>query len=840
MVSSCSGSGQFDTRNKPTYDDGRPNPNYGIPFATLSLDQVYGMVLDPPQMPKPSAQWMLASSYAEPDARTFSVQIEKGSFNWLAVDIDKGSPYLAQVTDALTKALGPCFYMVYSTSSYTAETQKWRALIPLAKPLKYDLYVSYMGALYDELDQAGILADWTMLRAAQLIYLPNRGAEYYHHIQPGDLLEITNKHRLTKAAVKNLAEYQAGLKAVTEASATDGPRSPLGAFRRKHSIESLLYAYGYERKGENWRSPYQSSGGFGTKIMYYIDGERWNSRSESDAAANLGRATKSGRQGDAFDLYTHFSCQGDVEIARRYAQQCLAEEDEARYGAATAIHGRDIYESLYINGVAFGPKPSQADLAEAEARLARLIASTPDPIAPNAEAERYDWKIEWPPGLVGEIAKHIYSNSARPVKQFAIMSALYLVSGMAARKYNIKGKGVNLYMMIAGDSGVGKGEARRAVKKITSALYAETKDPTLLAVFNNDMPSSLKGLARLLTRPENQGLAAVYKEDSDALLTDFATSGNSNFDNLRASITSCWDSGAGLFSGAISNAKIEDSTTSIESPGLTMGLDTQLGSFKGILGNKTFIEGGLSARFLYAPREGLPSYAVEGFDADIKREINPELLHLLKLLWNGIRTNHVTIDVTQTPEMQDAFVRYDYDNVTQQRKDEVTRSFINRGPLLAAKVAALIAIGVNHVAPTATVEHFNWAAALVDKSQGVCLRIINAGEAGSGEAVRMAALLMIAHKYAAFTPKQRRDRKAPKTVVEYGEVIPHAYLIDQCQRNSNFKGDDKGRTTADHIKKTIAEAIEIGELVETTAQAVAERKLVPTFAGIGKLYLLKD
>ena len=335
----CTGHGASDT-HALVLSDGRTNPSAsaGKPYQTLTAAQLFQMVQTPPTVAKELGQWIIPSGYHDHDARSHEVQRAKGRYHYFCADIDKGSPDLATVKDAVRQVLGEVAFMVFSTRSATPDNRKWRVIVPLGQTLTGEEYGAYQAAWFDGLTHFGLTMDRTLERAGQLVYLPNRGAFYEWDVYGYDML-LPRAHPMAPRAMQYM-EVQAAAEANASGQArNEGARSPLRAFRAKHSIEALLAAYGYERRGvtDHWRSPLSDSGSYSTQDR----GDHWISLSHNDAAAGLGKATPNGsRYGDAFDLYTHYSCGGNPELAMTYARQCLVEADAARYGDATAEHGR--------------------------------------------------------------------------------------------------------------------------------------------------------------------------------------------------------------------------------------------------------------------------------------------------------------------------------------------------------------------------------------------------------------------------------------------------------------------------------------------------------------------
>lgn len=122
-----------------------------------------------------------------------------------------------------------------------------------------------------------------------------------------------------------------------------GGTSPIEKYNAANRLADLLAKYEYEQaaSGGNWRSRYQQSGSYATRVFVDDAGsEHWVSLSQSDAEAGLGVQSANGsRFGDAFDLYTHYEHAGDrnAALAARGKEEAMrrqAQRDEnAEIGA---------------------------------------------------------------------------------------------------------------------------------------------------------------------------------------------------------------------------------------------------------------------------------------------------------------------------------------------------------------------------------------------------------------------------------------------------------------------------------------------------------------------------
>lgn len=815
MQAICTGFGASDT-HALILNTGKANPHSsaGKPYQTITADEIMAMIADPPTVDKELGQWVIPSTYAEHDARSHSAQRLHGSYPWMAADIDRGNPSLEQVQDACRQVLGEAaYFVVYSSRSATEQNRKWRVLMPLAAALTGTEYGAYQAAWFDGLEKAGLELDRTLERAGQLVYLPNRG-ELYQWAASGSVLLDVRAHPMAGRA-KQYLEVQAAVTA--GAAKQEGARSHLAAFRRKHSIQELLALYGYQQRpgSDHWRSPLSQSGSYSTQDR----GDHWISLSHNDAAAGLGKATANGsRYGDAFDLYVYFNCAGNREAAEQYARQCLREEDDARYGDATAEHGREVWFGLVSIGDQLGPAGHKQAMADAAARVEEL--KTPEP---EIIDEEHDWDIEWPPGIAGEMAKHIYRSATRPVKQYAIGMALYILAGMAGQRYNVEGFGINLYMALVGNSGTGKGESRRNAKRIYGAVGMSAQDPQGVAdVYDHDFPASAAGLRKMFD--EANGTRAIYKEDADAVIESLTNAQpGSNGDLLRAALSQFYDqSGAGLNLGAVRYAKAEDSTSMVVSPSLTIGFDLQVDPFKRFLGHGVVLSTGIGARFLYIIRYGKRMHSQK----ERRAEIPPAMIEHLKLIWNGIRTQaNTTINVGWTPGANKAFHDMDDQMTDRIRDGKPEEDILNRAHINSARVAACLAIGINQISPVISEDMFDWARRFVIKGYDECLKLMESGEVGSGERVRVAKAKQAIVEYIKMGAGRRHATyRVPKGLDGLDDVICERYFLERLTKLADFKGSDTGLTSEDIVRRTLQELVRQEYLVETDRAKVSELK----------------
>lgn len=164
------GFGQFHTNETSPSNSSKLLKSY----ANVGLAEIRKMVDSPCSVQKSNAQWIIPSSYP---SRKFDEQVSHGEYSYLWADLDKKVESLERVQSVLV-ALMDCDFEMYTTSSAKLGQLKLRVLIPLAKPLNYEIWVMCQRHLNDALRNAGLEPDTVNERSAQLCYLPNKGAYY--------------------------------------------------------------------------------------------------------------------------------------------------------------------------------------------------------------------------------------------------------------------------------------------------------------------------------------------------------------------------------------------------------------------------------------------------------------------------------------------------------------------------------------------------------------------------------------------------------------------------------------------------------------------------------------
>ncbi|MCV0438785.1 MAG: DUF5906 domain-containing protein [Hydrogenophaga sp.] len=347
----------------------------GADYKTISLGEVFDQT-EPAAIPKLCAPALIASTYHAFDGRNHEAQRLHGQFVAIPGDIDKGDTPLERVQHLVQEFFGDgVAHLIYSTASSTAESKRWRTLVPLAQPLPFADWNALCMAFYGYMEANGCRMDWSLARAGQIAYLPNvpkaarnvdgkpkfffrkahdgRGHTATDGLAEQHVNELLAKRQTDSDALERVrAEAQASRERRRAQRGAGDDTSVIAAYNTAHGVEELLIDNAYEQSPANesdWRSPYQSSGSYATRV---IDGH-WISLSASDADAKLGAESRSGhRFGDAFDLFCHFTHGGKFNEAIKAAAAELGLRAPAQTSGKTHAEIANVIDAATFAGYA--------------------------------------------------------------------------------------------------------------------------------------------------------------------------------------------------------------------------------------------------------------------------------------------------------------------------------------------------------------------------------------------------------------------------------------------------------------------------------------------------------
>jgi hypothetical protein len=337
--------------------------------------------------------------------------------------------------------------------------------------------------------------------------------------------------------------------------------------------------------------------------------------------------------------------------------------------------------------------------------------------------------IEFPPGLVGDLARYFFRSAIRPVKVVALAAALALTAAITGRQYNISGTGLNLYLMVTAKTGRGKSGLEDGIDRLLAAV--RSKFPTVDDYLGPGAIASGQAIHRyLIQHPSvmcNLGefgltlqqlchprASEVHIGLKKTLLHLHGKSGHNKI--LRAGIY----------------AKTDDNIQPVESPALTIACEGTPETFFQAL-DEHLVSQGLVSRFLVFDYDGdRPRRNKER--PVLSREVVDHLEDLIGFALS-MRQSNTVLEVGCTPEAEACLDEFDVDcDEKINSSTSVEAELFNRAHLNALKLFGLVAVGRNHRAPVGDWTEAEWAVATTLRSVGSVARRFETGDVGGNRA----------------------------------------------------------------------------------------------------------
>lgn len=401
-----------------------------------------------------------------------------------------------------------------------------------------------------------------------------------------------------------------------------------------------------------------------------------------------------------------------------------------------AALGRKLAESMGITSRMGVPEP------ELEAMPVTHPAMEAQNVARAMEA--YDW----PPGMIGELAQHYYRISGRPIKEFAIVSALATMSGICGLAFNIQKyqAGLNNYFLVLAPSGVGKSMITDLPEKLFSELAGHYGCITARQFMSRSSFTHENSLLRALE--ESPSLMWASNEFGVDFLQMAQDSGGSKA-TIPGALTSLYDrSGYGK---TVRGIAYTDKAKTIEMNhpvALTLLAESVASVVFDNITPKMF-EDGFMSRIMFIQYEGIKPYERTVADSSLPRHLGEYLAQVVERVGPMVSSPDTVVPtfVGCDPEAQawiEAFSRQCDDQYNSVAESDVwIRATCNRYAEKTLRIATLLAVADNALgSPQVGLHHLQWAQSFVGAHNQLILNAARRGAfGGSGDDARGVSVL---------------------------------------------------------------------------------------------------
>jgi hypothetical protein len=439
-----------------------------------------------------------------------------------------------------------------------------------------------------------------------------------------------------------------------------------------------------------------------------------------------------------------------------------------------------------------------------------------------------------PPGLMGQIAQWIYQSAPRPVPQIALAGAIGLMAGICGRSYNVSSTGLNQYVMLLGNTGVGKEAISSGISRLIDIIRFQM--PQIVDFIGPSDLASGQGLIKCLSDHPTKSLVSIMGEFGIRLQQISNPKAIGADSMLKRVLLDLFNkSGRGNVVRSTAYSDSEKNTKSIESPAYSIIGESVPEKFYSAI-DEDMISSGLLPRFLVIEYLGKRPELNEAHNTFYpSQELVQGICNLATQSLQLINTRNV-IDVGFSPEALE-FLRVlnlECDEKINSSSADVVRNLWNRCHIKTMKLAALVAVGVNPYSPVIDLESAQWAERIVREDIERISERFHSGRIGDGgcESEQMREVLRVITDYIT-TPYEQLSTAGGRVNFAMHEnfIVPYFFISRRLINTKLFRKDPMGATRA--IKKAI------GNLVDNSDVArLPPTQVLSTYGFSGESYVL--
>lgn len=448
--------------------------------------------------------------------------------------------------------------------------------------------------------------------------------------------------------------------------------------------------------------------------------------------------------------------------------------------------------------------------------------------------------IELPPGLLGDMATYMFNTAYKPMWEAGIAGSLSVLATYAGRHYNFDGTGLGLYILLAGGTGRGKETATRGAQALMR--HVEEKMPIAECFLAGGSLSSGQAGQRMLAM--NTGIddyilpskLLVTNEVASLFRNMFKDNASEHMVTLKRFFLDVYSKGSwGSRMAPMIYSKKEDKVESIFAPNLTILGDMTSEDLPDILSEENIKSGFVPRWLLIEHRGGRPKTNIGASEHGYPTELVDRLQAIASTVIRANDENRCTpVGVSEAARE----IISDFDERTDRKIEEIEDGEVtsrykaqvwNRAALTVKKIAALVAIGCNHINPVVTVEHVTWSIALVERSAKSMEQHTSAAQERREEhRIRMIYEFVI--KW--FHEMQDEHRKLMGALDWHlaHKVAPRGIIFDQVATRSEFQVRDYFESTLSidrMFDAAIKSLVNRGFILQEKQEAYSEKANLP-------------
>lgn len=444
-------------------------------------------------------------------------------------------------------------------------------------------------------------------------------------------------------------------------------------------------------------------------------------------------------------------------------------------------------------------------------------------------------EITFPDGLVGEIAQYIYDSSPRPVGVISLAAAIGLMAGICGSAFNVSNTGLNMYIAVLAETGVGKEALQSGISRLMDSVSA-TVPAAKMFIGAGEFASS-QGLMTYMQKT-SKNFVSVVGECGMWLRTLSQPNAQERHSSLRRLLLDLYGkSGQRSMVHPVAYADSAKNSTPVRQPAISLlGESTQKKFFESI--DEDLIAEGFVPRWMILEYEGLRMplnrQAGQVFPSSLLMDSLTNLCTYSIQMIESLQSYHMpfTEGATKLEMHFDTFCDLQINSTS----EDALRNLWSRAHMKALKLSAIIAVGRNLSAPIIDEYCWNYAVALVLRDTYRMTRRYNSGdlaartEASNSEQVQ--AIIKAIKQYMTLKPVTAKSYGITE-IMKNSLAVPYVYFQRKLAKKAVFLKDRRGSAIA--IQKALEECTATGLLVQVPPTQAQQQYLTS-----GKLWVISD
>jgi hypothetical protein len=522
-------------------------------------------------------------------------------------------------------------------------------------------------------------------------------------------------------------------------------------------------------------------------------------------------------------------CSALADVTKRYPGDLKEQQKKARNTGTEYKLMRAIGYGIQKNDkdmaarhrlAAEAKEANSAIVAKAKLVAKGVVESQHNTVDPVAGAQDY------PPGMMGELARYFESQSIKPIKDFAIAEALAVAAGLFGRCYNISGTGLNTYLMMLAPSGSGKSALSKNPENLMTMLE---RSHGVIGARNFVMSKRFT---------HENAMFQEFKERSQfcQCLSEFGkvfknmvseTNGGGALATVRECMTDMFSkSGQFDVAGGMRYATAERSVDLGYPVGYSFLGESVPEPFFESITPDMFTDGFMS-RFLIMHYEGTVPYDTVYQGAEPPAHL---LNHLIQATTgvtralmdiNSVAVTQVGMDVASGKWFAD-FSRECTDKVNEYSEAPVIASLWTRANLKVLKIAALLATMDSPSRPEINRSHIDWAYDFILRHNYIVFNAMRSGKmANASENESLDTLRDILMGFYTYEGNLNAYHAKAEQMKANGHV-PWGYVQRIASRRASFKSTTSFKKPTQLVREALEELKRSGHVRQLTRQEVMD------------------